>query len=126
MDKHFYKTAFVILITVGLGAFKALKREIEWNKHHYQGIFTLVTGNIFVILFMYIQKRVHKEVFLEMKQKVSLQDEFKTIFNQLDEAIFITIDSKITKINTTFQKFLLNYLDYEVMKDVSKVNDLYE
>ena len=71
MDKHFYKTAFVILITVGLGAFKALKREIEWNKHHYQGIFTLVTGNIFIILFMYIQKRVHKEVFLEMKQKVS-------------------------------------------------------
>ena len=61
-----------------------------------------------------------------MRQKVSLQDEFKTIFNQLDEAIFITIDSKITKVNTTFQKFLLNYFDSEIMHDVSKCNELYE
>jgi len=30
---------------------------------------------------MYIQKRVHKEVFLEIRQRVSQQDEFKTIFN---------------------------------------------
>lgn len=61
-----------------------------------------------------------------MRQKVSLQDEFKTIFNQLDEAIFITIDSKITKVNTAFQKFLLNYFDSEIMHDVSKSNELYD
>tara|TARA_B110000285_G_C15129823_1_gene622801 strand:- start:2360 stop:2515 length:156 start_codon:yes stop_codon:yes gene_type:complete len=50
-----------------------------------------------IMLFMYIQKRVHKEVFLEIKQRVSQQDEFKTIFNQLDEAILIISDNtKIT------------------------------
>ena len=102
MEKHFYKTAFIIMLAVGIGAIKALKRELDWNEHHNAGVITIVSGNILIILFMYIQKRVHKEVFLEMKQKVSLQDEFKTIFNQLDEAIFITVDSKITKINTTF------------------------
>ena len=81
MEKHFYKTAFIIMIAVGIGAIKAIKREHIWNEHHSAGIITIVTGNILILLFMYIQKRVHKEVFLEMKQKVSLQDEFKTIFN---------------------------------------------
>jgi hypothetical protein len=81
MEKHFYKTAFIIMLAVGIGAIKALKRELDWNEHHNAGVITIVSGNILIILFMYIQKRVHKEVFLEMKQKVSLQDEFKTIFN---------------------------------------------
>lgn len=111
---------------VSLGAFKSLKREEDWKQVHYMGAYTFWNSTVVIVLFLYIQKRVHKEVFLEMRQKVSLQDEFKTIFNQLDEAIFITIDSEITKVNTTFQKFLLNYFDNEVMKNVSKSNDLYE
>ena len=44
----------------------------------------------FFRVFLYIQKRVHKEIFFEMKQRSSEQDEFKTIFNELDEGVLIT------------------------------------
>ena len=48
---------------------------------HISTIATFGFSTLIVMLFMYIQKRVHKEVFLEIRQRVSQQDEFKTIFN---------------------------------------------
>jgi len=45
---------------------------------------------IYFRLFLHIQKQVHKEVFIEMKKRTSEQEEFKTIFNELDEGILIT------------------------------------
>ena len=51
---------------------------------------TVALGMIAFRVFLYIQKRVHKEVFFEMKQRTSEQGEFKTIFNELDEGIVIT------------------------------------
>ena len=53
-------------------------------------------------VFLYIQKRVHKEIFFEMKQRSAEQGEFKTIFNELDEGIVITQQNRITKFNNVF------------------------
>ena len=60
------------------------KKEIKGNY-----IVVALSGLIFFRVFLYIQKRVHKEVFFEMKQRTSEQEEFKTIFNELDEGIII-------------------------------------
>lgn len=38
----------------------------------------------------------------------------------------IISDTKITQINATFKKFLARYFDYDIMKNVSNCNDLYE
>tara|TARA_B110000285_G_scaffold230373_1_gene296860 strand:+ start:476 stop:679 length:204 start_codon:yes stop_codon:yes gene_type:complete len=67
MDKHFYKLAFITLALISLGSFKSLKREEDWGVWHYIGAFSLSNSTIVIILFLYIQKRVHKEVFLEMR-----------------------------------------------------------
>ena len=67
-----------------------LKDPEEFKSRYTNWVASLVFALSFFRVFLYIQKRVHKEIFFEMKQRLSEQDEFKTIFNELDEGIFIT------------------------------------
>ena len=96
IERCFFPISFVLTISIYCGIYFSFF-EGELEKRHIATIATFGFSTFIVMLFMYIQKRVHKEVFLEIRQRVSQQDEFKTIFNQLDEAILIISDtSKIT------------------------------
>ena len=77
----------------------------------------------FFRIFLYIQKRVHKEIFFEMKQRSSEQDEFKTIFNELDEGILITQNNRISKFNNLFQHLISTYFDKKTIKKVRQISD---
>jgi hypothetical protein len=96
VTKCFFPISFIFTFSIYIGIFLSFF-EGELEPKHIQTIATFGFSTLMIMLFMYIQKRVHKEVFLEIKQRVSQQDEFKTIFNQLDEAILIISDNtKIT------------------------------
>jgi len=45
--------------------------EGEFEKKHIATLSIFAISTLIVMLFMYIQKRVHKEVFLEIRQRVS-------------------------------------------------------
>lgn len=77
----------------------------------------------FFRVFLYIQKRVHKEIFFEMKQRSSEQDEFKTIFNELDEGVLITQNNRISKFNNVFQHLISNYFEKKTIKKVRQISD---
>ena len=80
----------------------------------------------FFRVFLYIQKRVHKEIFFEMKQRLSEQDEFKTIFNELDEGVLITQNKRISKFNNVFQGLISNFFDKLTIKKVRMISDAKE
>jgi len=44
-----------------------LGRDEDLNNKYYSIAFTFMFGAVFFRVFLYIQKRVHKEVFFEMK-----------------------------------------------------------
>lgn len=46
-------------------------------------------------IFIHIQKRLHKEVYTEIKERVEQGNEFKTIFNEFDEGVMILKSNKI-------------------------------
>ena len=52
-------------------------------------------------------------MFDEIALKLGSQSEFKTIFNELDEAIFIFEDKKLQNMNILFRKFLFKYFNEE-------------
>ena len=87
---------------------------------------TMFFATLIIAIQLYIQKRVHKEVFLEQKQRIAQQTEFQTIFNQLDEGILITSENKVTEINTAFKKFVSRYFDNPTMKKVSLCSKVIE
>ena len=90
------------------------------NNYAALGIF----GMIYFRLFLHIQKQVHKEVFIEMKKRTSEQEEFKTIFNELDEGILITEQNRITKFNKVFQKLISKYFDKTIVNKVRALSDM--
>lgn len=79
-----------------------------------------------MLLFMYISKRVHKEVFAEHKKSAILQTEYKTIYDELEESIFVLKDDKITHLNTKFKKFLIRFIGVEQMQHIQKSPELAE
>lgn len=50
---------------------------------------TFTFGVISFILYLGIQKKIHKDAFLGIMEKVSSRQEFQTIFNELDESVVI-------------------------------------
>jgi len=58
-------------------------------------------------------------VFLEAKQKLNLQNEFKTIFNEFDSGVFILKENKITQVNMSFEFFILQNFGEEIMFNIS-------
>jgi hypothetical protein len=70
-------------------------------------------------VFLHIQKKVHKEVFIEMKQRAQEQDEFKVIFNEFEEAILISRKNRMGRVNQAFKKLLSNYFDAELIEKTS-------
>lgn len=41
------------------------------------------------VIFLGIQKKIHKDAFIEIKAKIAQQTEFQTIFDELDESVVI-------------------------------------
>ncbi len=80
IERGFYPISFVFTVSIYYGIFLSFFTE-DVKAKHISTIATFGFSTLIVMLFMYIQKRVHKEVFLEIRQRVSQQDEFKTIFN---------------------------------------------
>ena len=58
-------------------------------------------------------------MFLEAKQKLNLQNEFKTIFNEFDSGVFILKENKITQVNMSFEFFILQNFGEEIMFNIS-------
>ena len=61
-----------------------------------------------------------------MKQRLSEQDEFKTIFNELDEGIIIIENKRISKFNNVFQGLISKYFDKTSIKKVRMISDAKE
>lgn len=61
-----------------------------------------------------------------MKQRSSEQDEFKTIFNELDEGVLIAQNNKISKFNNVFNQLMNYYFDAKVIKRVREISDAKE
>lgn len=61
-----------------------------------------------------------------MKQRLSEQDEFKTIFNELDEGVLITQNKRISKFNNVFQGLISNFFDKLTIKKVRMISDAKE
>ena len=70
-----------------------------------------------------MQKHLHKEVFMEMGWRTSEQEEFNTIFNQLDEGILISHENRISKFNDVFQKFIQKYFHKDSIQKVREMSD---
>ena len=58
-----------------------------------------------------------------MKQRTSEQEEFKTIFNQLDEGILISHENRISKFNDVFQKLINRYFEKDTIQKVREISD---
>ena len=56
-------------------------------------------------------RSIKNDMFDEIALKLGSQSEFKTIFNELDEAIFIFEDKKLQNMNILFRKFLFKYFN---------------
>lgn len=69
-------------------------------------ILTLLFGTFIFMLFLYLQKRIHKEVFLSYKNLQHQQNEFKVIFDQLEEGVVITAQEKLLQMNSAFKAFV--------------------
>lgn len=79
-----------------------------------------------MIIFLYINKRIHKEVFTQHKKSSMLQTEYKTIYDQLEEGIFILKEDRITHLNVQFKKFMIRFFGVEMMTEIQKSPQLAE
>lgn len=70
MDKGFIPYSLLITASIYGGIFNAFF-EGAWSPTHTRVMVTFSFSALVVVLFMVIQKRIHKEVFLEIKQRVS-------------------------------------------------------
>ena len=71
---------------------------------------SFIFAAISFLIFLSLQKKVHKDAFLEIKIKVEQQNEFKTIFNELDESLLVlNSESKIAQINRMFDQFVFRH-----------------
>lgn len=80
----------------------------------------IVLSSFFLLLFFILTKRVHKEVFVEYKKSNMLQTEYRTIYDQLEESIFVLKEDKITHLNIQFKKFIVRFFGVQTMKDIQK------
>ena len=91
----------------------------------FAGLFIFAVGTF--ILFLSIQKKVHKDAFIEIKQKVVQQTEFQTIFDELDESIVILNESKkIVQYNKKYRKFIFAIFGESITTKVEEYTKLYE
>jgi ABC-type antimicrobial peptide transport system permease subunit len=70
IEKCFFPISFVLTFSIYIGIFLSFFSG-ELQAKHIQTVATFGFSTFIVMLFMYIQKRVHKEVFLEIRQRVS-------------------------------------------------------
>jgi hypothetical protein len=55
-----------------------------------------------------------------------LQTEYKTIYDQLEEGIFILKEDRITHLNVQFKKFMIRFFGVEMMTEIQKSPQLAE
>jgi len=70
IEKCFFPISFVLTMSIYAGIYYSFY-EGEFEKKHIATLSIFAISTLIVMLFMYIQKRVHKEVFLEIRQRVS-------------------------------------------------------
>lgn len=76
---------------------------------------------------MNVQKKVHKDAFIEIKTKVAQQTEFQTIFDELDESVVILNKAKrIVKFNQRYRKFIFGIFGESITTKVEEYTRLYE
>jgi hypothetical protein len=57
---------------------------------------------------------------MEIKHRIEIANEFKTIFNELDEGVLILRGSRMVQINNEFKKSILyKYFDEETTTRIS-------
>jgi hypothetical protein len=122
MDRGFTPIVTVILVLWMQGARYCLKEEgapmtIKQGANFQNAI---VLSSFFLLLFFILTKRVHKEVFVEYKKSNMLQTEYRTIYDQLEESIFVLKEDKITHLNIQFKKFIVRFFGVQTMKDIQK------
>lgn len=71
IEKYFFVLATALTISIYTGIYFSFFPSDQFSSKHVSSVATFSFSTIIVLLFMYIQKRVHKEVFLEIKQRVS-------------------------------------------------------
>lgn len=74
-----------------------------------------IASTVFMFIFLYIAKRIHKEVFIEHKRSSMLQTEYRTIYDQLEESIFVLKEDRITHLNLQFKKFVIKFFGPEML-----------
>ena len=118
-DKNFIYLGLMIMVVLKFAIESAIFDEVTVLG---QGSFSFsfVFAIIIAVIFMYINKRVHKEVFIEHKQKIQQQGEFKTIFDNLDEGILILEDELISQVNRSLKKFISKFFGLEMMQKISQ------
>jgi len=88
---------------------------------------TFTFGVICFVLYLGIQKKVHKDAFLEIMEKVSSRQEFQTIFNELDESVVILNSSnRIVQLNQMYHKFLFKIFGESISSKVKEYTALFE
>ena len=88
---------------------------------------TFTFGVISFILYLGIQKKIHKDAFLGIMEKVSSRQEFQTIFNELDESVVILNSSnRIVQLNQMYHKFLFKIFGESISSKVKEYTLLFE
>lgn len=85
-----------------------------------------IASTLFLFVFLYIAKRIHKEVFIEHKRSNMLQTEYRTIYDQLEESIFVIKDERITHLNRQFKKFVIKFFGPEMLQLIQRSPELAE
>lgn len=76
-------------------------------------------------IYLWMQKQVLKETLKEINQRAAAQDEFKTIFNMLDESVMIFQNKRIRQLNKMTTHFIRNCFGPEIAYMVSENADIY-
>lgn len=71
MDKGFLVMGTALTVVLYYGIFQALFIQSELVGVYREYISAFIVSTMILILFMYLQKRIVKEVFMEMKQRIS-------------------------------------------------------
>ena len=126
------ETSMILILPLTLfGLFYGLVEAVfggadAMSVYSSQIFITLQFGSGAFVVFLYLQKRVHKEVFLGFKNRQHQQNEFKTIFDQLDEAVVITSQDKLHQMNQAFKHFVTKNFSDEAashLEDLSKMHE---
>ena len=128
IDKYMMVLTFILTILVFLGLIDSTYGLEPYLANKGAAMFSseyILTAFMF-IMFIYIQKRTHKEVFIEIKKKMELQNEFKIIFDEFEAAIFIMKNNQITHVNLTFNWFVFQHFGSETMQKISAFTNKYE